>query len=236
MARTYCEYGYLPKYCGAWLEGLAGTLPDPARTLGIGTGSGCSLIATLIGLSRHDDYHCWTVDIEDRPYLDGQVGEHGLPHHYTQIKGDSREVAKSWNQELDWIYIDGDHTYEGCLADIAAWSPFLKFGGLMVFDDYEVPWWSVTEAVDEAMFDPDSEWRFVGQVGRLLAFEKGTKYKRAPWITDFMWEYDSWTRNKEGDKDPWLCWAWGLRGDQTGGDTVRDYGKRPHKDYEDWIT
>lgn len=235
MTRVYCEFGYLPKYCAAWMEGLAGTLPDPARTLEIGTGSGCSMIATLIGLSRHDDYHCWTVDIEERPHLDHEVSTHNLPKHYTQIRGDSREVAKTWNQELDWIYIDGDHTYDGCLADIAAWEPFLKFGGLMLFDDYELSWWSVTKAVDEVMFASDSTWRLIGQVGRLIAFEKGTKYKRAPWLTDYMVQYDSHAHSKDGRIDPWLWWAWGFGGNPDGKAVLRAYGESDKKHYEAWV-
>jgi hypothetical protein len=193
-------------------------------------------MATLMGLSRHDDYHCWTVDIEERPYLEYEVNQRNLPRdRYTQILGASQDVAKTWNQELDWVYIDGDHTYDGCIADIAAWEKHLKFGGLMLFDDYELSWWAVTEAVDKVMFAPDSDWRFVGQVGRLIAFEKGTKTRHAPWLTEYMMQYDSHAKNKEGRKDPWLWWAWGIGGN-PGSDVPRDYGERPHKHYEEWTT
>jgi len=56
--------------------------------------------------------------------------------------------------KLDWIYVDGDHSYEGCLADLEAALPMLNSGGILMGDDYG--WvgakWSkpgVTKAVDE---------------------------------------------------------------------------------------
>lgn len=53
---------------------------------------------------------------------------------------------------LDWAYIDGDHTYDGALADLEAYWPLLKPGGLLTGDDYRcVGWWEdgVTRAVKE---------------------------------------------------------------------------------------
>lgn len=32
---------------------------------------------------------------------------------------------------LDAVFLDGDHSYNGRLADLAAWAPLVKFGGLV---------------------------------------------------------------------------------------------------------
>jgi len=56
--------------------------------------------------------------------------------------------------ELDWIYIDGDHSYEGCFKDLENSLKIVKPGGIILGDDYGWPnaKWSkpgVTKAVDE---------------------------------------------------------------------------------------
>lgn len=39
---------------------------------------------------------------------------------------------------FDFIYIDADHTYSGCLKDIEDWYPKVKKGGFLLGDDYRV--------------------------------------------------------------------------------------------------
>ena len=58
------------------------------------------------------------------------------------------------DEMLDWIYIDGDHSYEGCLRDLENALQVVKPGGLILGDDYGWPnakWFKpgVTKAVDE---------------------------------------------------------------------------------------
>ena len=58
------------------------------------------------------------------------------------------------NEMLDWIYIDGDHSYEGCLKDLENALQVVRPGGLIIGDDYGWPdakWQKpgVTKAVNE---------------------------------------------------------------------------------------
>ena len=48
---------------------------------------------------------------------------------------------------LDFVFIDGDHTCEGCKKDILAWSPKIKPDGWIIGHDYL--WPGVNEAVKE---------------------------------------------------------------------------------------
>ena len=41
------------------------------------------------------------------------------------------------NQLFDFVYIDADHTYEGCAKDIVAWYPKVKIGGILSGHDYK---------------------------------------------------------------------------------------------------
>lgn len=73
------------------------------------------------------------VDIDysqfDSTGLDGpQVHRHtGLTH----------EVIASFPEaHFDWVYIDADHSYEGCLRDARAAASRIRPGGYVVFNDF----------------------------------------------------------------------------------------------------
>jgi predicted O-methyltransferase YrrM len=52
-------------------------------------------------------------------------------------RGTSQEAAPTFaDHSLDYIYIDGDHTVAGAVADCLLWWPKLKPGGLFFGDDY----------------------------------------------------------------------------------------------------
>ena len=55
-------------------------------------------------------------------------------------------------EQLDWVYVDGDHMYDAVLADLEAFYPLVKPGGAIAGDDYGVAgWWAdgVKRAVDD---------------------------------------------------------------------------------------
>jgi hypothetical protein len=58
-------------------------------------------------------------------------------------------VLASQGIVADLIYIDGSHNYDDVVADIRAYRPLLRSGGVMFGDDYE--WKSVREAVEEEL-------------------------------------------------------------------------------------
>lgn len=65
------------------------------------------------------------------------------------FKGDSSEVAKHWARKINVLFIDGDHSYEGCRADIDAWFPHMAEGGVMLFHDADATSPGVVEAMEE---------------------------------------------------------------------------------------
>lgn len=69
------------------------------------------------------------------------------------IRKTSLEAAKGFADEsLDFVFLDADHTYEAVKADIKAWLPKVKKGGLLCGHDYEnidYPSWGVKKAVGE---------------------------------------------------------------------------------------
>lgn len=53
----------------------------------------------------------------------------------TLRKDYSWNVVSSWNQPLDFLFIDGDHTYSAVMRDYEQWTPFLKPGAILAMHD-----------------------------------------------------------------------------------------------------
>ncbi len=51
-------------------------------------------------------------------------------------RGKSVDVARDFKKQIDLLFLDGDHSYEGCRSDIESWFPHLKPGGLVIMHDY----------------------------------------------------------------------------------------------------
>ena len=64
----------------------------------------------------------------------------------TPLRGRSEEVAASWSGPIDLLFIDGDHSFEGCRRDIECWVPFVRSGGWILFHDTDFP--DVRRAID----------------------------------------------------------------------------------------
>lgn len=62
----------------------------------------------------------------------------------------SVEAARLYpDASLDFVFIDGDHEEASVAADVAAWLPKVKPGGLLAGDDYSAAWPGVAAAVDK---------------------------------------------------------------------------------------
>lgn len=79
------------------------------------------------GLSQEilDEQHaCFRANVMNKPFVK-------LIREYTF------KAAKKFPDEcFDLIYIDADHTYEGCKKDLEAWYPKVKTGKFLTGDDY----------------------------------------------------------------------------------------------------
>lgn len=57
--------------------------------------------------------------------------------NYEFIEDYSAEAARKFDDNsLDFVYIDGDHSYVGVTVDLHEWYPKVKPGGILAGDDY----------------------------------------------------------------------------------------------------
>jgi len=82
---------------------------------------------------------------------------------YTPMQMTSLEAATKFEDStFDFVYIDASHEYADVKADIQAWLPKVKKGGILAGDDYNSR--DVHRAVHEVLNDVKSINRFTWQV------------------------------------------------------------------------
>ena len=78
-----------------------------------------------------------------------------LNHKYHLIKGFSENSVEDFSKldlKIDYLFIDGAHSYKGVMDDFNNYLPFVKKDGIIVFDNYnDNAWQEVTTAVDELL-------------------------------------------------------------------------------------
>jgi hypothetical protein len=114
----------------------------------------------------------WSKYLSKYQKVTGEFSAEGFQRYYDKVyqsvvdkfKDDNRVIvhrmttddwfvaAASQGLELDWIYVDASHSYQGVLKDLESSLTIVKAGGLILGDDYR---WEktgkegVTRAVDE---------------------------------------------------------------------------------------
>lgn len=157
--------GYLVPGDIAYLFNLAASLPPGGRFLEVGSWMGLSAIVfangLLANLNLHAAVYCvdtWrgSPEHQDLPEVRQDrlfalfcrnVREAQMGCFITPVRGDSAAVAAGWDgPELDMVFIDGEHSEEGCRRDILAWRRRLKCGGRLLGHD-AVPGGGVEKAL-----------------------------------------------------------------------------------------
>jgi len=168
------------------LQELARSLPPGALIVNIGAGAGTSGVTFM---EAREDLRLVTIDItkESSPFgcLVGEEEElkkRGLwGDRNSQIHGDSKVVGREWDREkVDMVFVDGDHSYEGCRGDVEAWLPHVKPGGIIAIHDFRkgdiaetkdgphpMPWPDVDRAVKDYLWE---QYERILWVDSLIAF------------------------------------------------------------------
>jgi predicted O-methyltransferase YrrM len=64
------------------------------------------------------------------------IVEAGVSANVRFVVARTADAAKVWPEPIDFLYIDADHSEAGVAADLAAWAPHVRSGGIIAGDDY----------------------------------------------------------------------------------------------------
>lgn len=98
-----------------------------------------------------------------------------LKERISFINDTSENVAKNWRRNVDYLFIDGNHSYDGVVNDVNLWSKFLVLGSILGFDDYGHPIndnMDVTRAVNDTILKNSLQWRILTASFPSIFFQK----------------------------------------------------------------
>lgn len=101
----------------------------------IGVAYGMSLM--VVGQFAKPEVEIYGIDIQNWDLRKDNLEKMGFSERVNFIHGDSQEEAILWRKPIDLLFIDGDHRYEGTVADLLSWIPHVKAGGRVIMHDYK---------------------------------------------------------------------------------------------------
>ena len=119
-----------------WYREIAERLPDGAVVVEVGVYKGRSadyLVDRMREAKKTFAIHL--VDVMTLPFVMKHVTKLRKTcafHPCESVKA----AARFANHSVDFVWIDADHSYDGVCADIAAWLPKVKPGGVIAGHDY----------------------------------------------------------------------------------------------------
>jgi glycosyltransferase involved in cell wall biosynthesis/ADP-heptose:LPS heptosyltransferase/radical SAM superfamily enzyme YgiQ (UPF0313 family)/predicted O-methyltransferase YrrM/2-polyprenyl-3-methyl-5-hydroxy-6-metoxy-1,4-benzoquinol methylase len=131
--------GFLVQDDERFLFEVAKSLPDDATIVEIGSYKGrstCCLAYACLGTRKK----VYSIDIcfaNATGFAEWKenVGRNGLLDYVTPIAGNSKNIATQWDKGIDFIFIDGSHSYLPVLSDFIGFYPWVKDNGVIAFHD-----------------------------------------------------------------------------------------------------
>lgn len=124
------------------LYSLSKTLPDFAKGVEIGSYIGASSLMIAKGLKKDSVLYCidtWHNDAMTEgnwdTYKEFMDNTKSVKERVKAIKASSSEAGNNFTEQIDFLFVDGNHEYEGVKEDIDIWFPKLKSNGIIVMHD-----------------------------------------------------------------------------------------------------
>jgi hypothetical protein len=81
--------------------------------------------------------HLTSLDVYPKPIVQELLKRHDLEKYVTLVNENSQTYVLDEAARFDLMFIDGDHTFGGCLSDVVRYVPkYLRPGGYFILHDY----------------------------------------------------------------------------------------------------
>jgi hypothetical protein len=134
--------------------------------LGVGRGKFSKIILEVAKPKLHFCVDLWgpiATNIQGSYFTDQETWDQRYQDIQDEFKGYNVQFIRDMTYNLpkycepklfDWVYVDGDHTYDGCMKDLQAVKELVKDDGMILGHDYKPAWrkrpdWGVVESVND---------------------------------------------------------------------------------------
>jgi predicted O-methyltransferase YrrM len=162
-----------------WIEMLSDREKLIAAEIGVRGGSHAAFLIDELNISEiylidpyedYPEYHTDWADDEVMSKTEMEAKDALESFSSTKfVKEHSNEALSAVPNDIDFVYIDGNHAHEYVKNDISNYYPILKEGGILAGHDYHDDWPGVVKAVDDFANDRElrlhtdrfSDWFFI---------------------------------------------------------------------------
>jgi predicted O-methyltransferase YrrM len=150
---------FLPHFAepAEWISGVSNSVwllygsvraLKPQVIVEIGSSRGLSTCAMALACFHNESGRVYAIDPHERnpwtdrgttgnslPFLRERLARYRLGEWCEILRDYSHNVAKQWNRPIDFLFIDGDHSYAGVKSDFESFAPWLTPNALVAFHD-----------------------------------------------------------------------------------------------------
>jgi len=107
--------------------------------------------------------------------LKNNLNKYGVDGFVEIMVATSEEASKDWSKPVDFLWIDGDHSYKMAETDFLLWEPYLREGGMIAYHDATFNYPDVRKVVSKYILR-SRKFRKAGFIDNILF---ATKCKRS---------------------------------------------------------
>ena len=82
-----------------------------------------------------EEYDYEKKRVDTLPSLKKNISKFKLNHHIKVVVDTSESASKKIKGEIDFLFIDGSHTFESARADYESWKEKIRVGGILTIHD-----------------------------------------------------------------------------------------------------